>query len=250
MIKLELPENLKFDEYKKIINPKKKIAYLFGLFSNQERYQENEENLGGVLDMIGGLEYHIEKIRCFEKDAGKFASEYDAMEKSKKLNLSDLPQTNHHDASHEAVAYVGRLGQLKFFFNSEWFTNILSEKVIASTARTILALQPIRNKSTSHRQQDCPKRDDCESLGFNQYGLVHRLVGSIGEPEKVWIQYSFPTKQRESLLRKHNIPAVDGVEEFGDENNHVIFEPTKIHSTIINEAISLLELFFNLQSIP
>ena len=48
----------------------------------------------------------------------------------------------------------------------------------------------------------------------------------------VRIEYQFPTKQRDALLDKYHVPAVEGIEHFGDSNNMVIFRPTEIHSTI------------------
>ena len=111
-----------------------------------------------------------------------------------------------------------------------------------------MALQPLRNKFTAHRQIDKPWKDDCLSLGLQQHGLRHGLAYPIGKPENVRIEYQFPTKQREKLLDDHKVPAVSGIEHFGEKNNLVIFRPTEIHSNIVNEVICLIEKFFDIES--
>lgn len=164
------------------------------------------------------------------------------------MSLSDLTPTNHHLASHEAVAYINRLGQLAYLLKSDWFTKVVPEEIVASTALNILSLLPLRNKFTAHRQIDKPWKDDCLSLGLQQHGLRHWLAYPIGKPENVRIEYQFSTKQREKLLDKHKVPVISGIEHFGDKNKHVIFRPTENHYNIVNEVISLIERFFDIES--
>lgn len=90
-------------------------------------------------------------------------------------------------------------------------------------------------------------KDDSLSLGLNEYGLKHGLVGFNAEPDHVNIQYSFPTIQRHFLLKKYRPSPVKEIEHFGDNNNLVIFTPTKVHQKILNEGISLLQHFFDFQ---
>lgn len=242
-----LPENITLAKYRRIKKPAKKIVYLFSLVSKQERFQENEDALVGVLDMINGLEYHFKKIKRHEKSAYRRVLELESLHKNKELCLSDLSPTNHHLASHEAVAYINRVGQLAYLFKSDWFTKVVPKGIVASTALNILALQPLRNKFTAHRQIDKPWKDDCSSLGLHQHGLNHGLAYPIGTPEEVRIEYQFPTKQREKLLDDYKIPAISGVEYFGDNNNIVIFRPTENHSAITSEVIHLIERFFEIE---
>lgn len=243
MFKLVLPESVSKINYNRVRIPRKKIVYLFALVSKQERFQENEDTLLGVLDMVEGLEYHYKKIKRYEKSAYKRVLE---LESFKGKSLANLSFTNHHLASHEAIAYINRVGQLAYFFRSEWFNKVVLKEVVASMIPSILALQPLRNKFTAHRQMDAPRDDDCPSLGLNQHKLMHKLSYPIGKPEEVRIKYSFPTKQREKLLDDYDIPAVNGIEHLGESNNLVIFQPTEIHSVIVKEVIELLEKFFDI----
>jgi len=200
--------------------------------------------------MLNGLEHHIKRIRTYEKAACRFASNLNALSKTKEpFYLSDLSKkANHHPAVHEAVAYIGRLGQLCYFFTSKWFRSAVEKKDIALKIPSILALMPLRNKHSAHRQQDAPREeDDSPCLGFNEYGLKHALVGYGREPENVNIQYSFSTKQRCILLKKYHPSPVFDIEHLGKDNNLVIFTPTKIHQKIVNESVNLLELFFGFQ---
>ena len=134
------------------------------------------------------------------------------------------------------------------FFTSKWFSNTLGKThIIASTIPSILALMPLRHKFTAHRQQDDHRKDDCKSLGLNEFGLMPALSDSLEKPDDVKIEYQFPTKQRDRLLKKHKIPLVKEIEYFGNNNHLITFTPTQIHHRIINEAINLLQHFFNFQ---
>ena len=249
MLKLNLYPNPKKHVYTKISNPVRKTAYLFALCATHPLYLKHKKRLGGVLDILGGLEYHINKIRIYEKRACRLVTDLNELSKNKEpFNLPALSRrTNHHPAVHEAVAYIGRLGQLDYFFESDWFSEGISETKLASGIPSILAPMPLRNKHSAHRQQDYPWKDDSLSLGLNEYGLKHGLVGFNPEPDHVNIQYSFPTIQRHSLLKKYRPSPVKEIEHFGDNNNLVIFTPTKVHQKILNEGISLLQHFFDFQ---
>jgi len=119
----------------------------------------------------------------------------------------------------------------------------VSEEVIASTIPTTLALKPIRNKYTAHRQIDPPRDDDCQNQELQQHGLVF----PIGKPEQTRITYDFPTKQRDPLLKKYQSKPVASI-EVSKDNTSIIFTPTRIHQVIIKEIIKLLEQFFGIPS--
>lgn len=229
----------------------RKIAYLYALHASTPLYKNHQETLGGLIDIVEGLEYHFKKINNYEKAACRrllqLEKEIDTSGKPFKMLQPDLRRTNHWPAKHEAVAYINRLGQLAFFFRSKWFKKVVYEEGhIASSIPSILALMPIRNKFTAHRQQDYSRKsDDCLNLGLHQYGLKHALVGPIGKPEAVRIEYQFPTKQRNDLLEKYHSAPVQDIECFGDSNNLIIFTPTKIHPKILRETIKLMESFFD-----
>ena len=248
MLELTLPSNPKKATYKKISNPFRKILYLFALHSDHPLYLKHKDNLIGVLDIIDGLEHHIKNLRRYEKAACNRSVELRSIFKRQGEGPVYLPKvsrrTNHQPAVHEAVAYIGRLGQLATFFESRWFGSVVKENVIAGEISSILALFPIRNKHTAHRQQDAPRHDDCSNLGLNQFGLKHGLVGPNTNPEIVHLEYIFPSKQRYRLLDKYHSSPINGIECLGQNNNQIIFTPTKNHPRIIAEAISLLQLFF------
>lgn len=249
MLELTLPTNPKIAIYRKISHPVRKVLYLLALHAGHPFYVEHKDNLIGVLDIIDGLEHHIKNLRRYEKSACNRSVELRSIFKRQGEGPVYLPKvsrrTNHQPAVHEAVAYIGRLGQLATFFESRWFGSVVKENVIAEEISSILALLPIRNKHTAHRQQDAPRHDDCSSLGLNQFGLKHGLVGPNTNPEIVHIEYSFPSKQRHRLLDKYHPSPINGIEHLGQNNNLTIFTPTKNHPTIINETITLLQLFFS-----
>jgi hypothetical protein len=248
MLELTLLGNPKKATYKRISHPVRKIFHLFALHSNHSLYLQHKNNLIGVLDIVDGLEYHLKNLRRYEKAACNRSVELRSIFKRQDGEPVYLPKisrrTNHHPAVHEAVAYIGRLGQLATFFESKWFGSVVKENVIAGEIPSILALLPIRNKHTAHRQQDAPRHDDCSTLGLNQFGLRHGLVGPNTNPEIVHLEYSFPSKQRHRLVEKHHSVPINDIEYLGENNNLTFFTPTKNHPKIIAEAISLLQLFF------
>lgn len=235
------------DQYNKL-NSSQKIVYLFGAYKNSTCFQEHEDSLWGILDMIEGLEYHYKAIIKYEKRARKKfllrEGIFDFQSKSTIRISRPKKGTNYFLISHEAVAYINRLGQLFYLFTSKWFKNIVPELQIAEKIPTILALMPIRNKYVAHRQQDLPRNDDCHSLGLHQHGLYPTLIGE-NHPETMHLAFKFPTKQRNELLKKYRTNAVQDVEHFGDNNHIVSFIPAKIHSVVICECVNLIERFFS-----
>lgn len=219
-------------DYSKIKNPVRKVTDLLNLHTSYPR-----EKLGGILYIVGGLEYHSKKIKNYERAACraqlKLEKARDYSEKSFRAARSPLLSMEH-----ESVAYINRLGQLAHLFTSDWFKENIKDKLIASKIPSILALQPLRNKYTAHRQQDRPHNDDSPSLGQNQDRLMSILANNK------WLQFQFATHQRDKLLKDHHPAAVQGIEIFGTKNNTVIFEPTKIHPIILSETFDLLEHFF------
>ena len=249
MLEPQLPQNPSKRTYSKMANCKHKVSCLFALQSSHKRYQENKDNLIGIVDILDGLEHHYKKIKNHERAGSrrliKIDKSKDSNGKPFEIPKPDLRRENHWPASHEAGAYMTLIGKLSIFFQSEWFKEYVDDSVIASKIPSVLALQPIRNKCTAHRQQDDPRNDDCSSLGLHQYGLTHLLACPIGKPEAVQLEYQFPTKQRHYLLKKYHPAPVQGIECLGNKNNIVIFIPTNIHSKVLKETISLLEHFFD-----
>ena len=201
--------------------------------------------------MLDGLEYYMKRIRNYEKAACRRSIELNSLARNgERFNLPLLSrQTNHNPAVHEVTGYLTRIRQLEYFFKSKWFQKVINASDIASTIPSILALQPLGNKFTAHRQQDYPAHDDCQDLGFNQLGLKHMLTSPVDHPENVLIEYQFPTKQRNNLLKLYHPAPVKDIECLEANNNIVIFTPTKIHSEILKEIDNLLEMFFGFKEL-
>ncbi len=241
-----LPKKISQKRIEKIKNPQKRLSYLFSFYSQTPIFIENKKNLGGLFDIIHGLEYHHKRHCIFEKNA-----------------LVGKPYGN---ATHEATAYLNILGQIYYLFESEWFTKYVKKEVISSKIPTIYALIPIRNKYSAHRQQDAPYKDDCPSLGFNCFGLMPGIMGKINRlssekiisnnlpkiitrknlykiitSEEDHLVYNFPTKQR--LPKEYPRLPVKDVEHIGEANNIIQFIPTQVHPIIINEILDLIRVF-------
>jgi hypothetical protein len=133
MTNLNLKPNPKKGTYLKILDPSRKAAYLFALYANHPLYLKHKERLAGVLDILDGLKHHYKKIVGYEKRASKFVKELNVLrENGKPFNLNALlRRTDHQPAVHEAVAYIGRVGMLSYFFESRWFGDVISEANLA-----------------------------------------------------------------------------------------------------------------------
>ena len=244
----------------RIKTPVKKLHHLFSLYSDHKFYKNHEPFLLGLIDMVAGLEYHFKQHSKYEEKA--------------KRGLS------YSSASHEAVAYLNRLGQIYFFFNAAWLHDFfcgikkqdshstqecgLYQKLdgeLCTKIPAIFALIPIRNKFTAHRQQDKPWSDDCASLGLNVAGLMPGFGGKIpetinveelarGEPE-IFCKTIFDTSKPNSRIH-YSYPTnqrllsddhelVSGIEFFGN-NMVIVFSPTEQHKKIVEEILDFVEL--------
>lgn len=225
--------------YRQCKEPIRKIHLVFALSASKDEFRTYGERLLGIMEMVEGLKYHYVRIRGYERSARKRAVELEnSCRSGERIALSP---TNHHLAVHEAVAYLNRLGQIAYFFKSPWMKELITDEELVPRIPTILALLPIRNKHTAHRQADKERTDDIKDLGIHQFGLTHLISGTIGNPQESCIEYQFPTRQRDKLLKDHFDGAVPGVEHLGHTNNIVIFRPTHEHGVIMHEIIDALE---------
>lgn len=242
---MRLPKRLPKKRIDNIKDPEKRLWHLFSYYSDKEGYQNNKKLLGGLLDMVGGLQYHYSQHLLHEQKINRLQS--------------------HHKASHEFVAYINRIGQLYYLFRSNWFTGkYIDKKQLGILIPSILALMPIRNKNVSHRQQDYSRNDDLKSVGLNDFGLLPVLQRKIqnddlemlmknANSEEITIQdikemnkgskirYSFPTLQRDDLLK--GISPILGIEYVGGNNTVILFCPTDQHKTVLEEVFNIIELF-------
>lgn len=241
---MRLPKRLPKKRIDNIKDPEKRLWHLFSYYSDNESYRKCKQQLGGIIDIVSGLQYHYNQHNLHEK----------------KVDRCQF----YGWASHEAIAYINRIGQVYYFVKSDWFNAYIPQSDLPSLIPTVLALVPLRNKISAHRQQDYPYKDDCKSLGFHKFGLKSRLGGKIansnalrGNKEEetgiiLWsdvkksfigmqIQYSFPTKQRDKLL--DNCPRIDGFEYLGGENNIIFFQPSIHHQIIMDQIFIIIEKF-------
>ncbi len=100
MLELNLHPNPKKAVYSRISKPVRKAEYLFALCENNPLYSKHKQLLDGVLDMLGGLEYHIKNMRPYENAARRFMTNLLALSKTKEpFNIADLlKRANHHPA--------------------------------------------------------------------------------------------------------------------------------------------------------
>lgn len=228
-----LPKNSSYKAIKKLKSYKKKIVYLFGVYPNQ--YKSFEGLLGGVVDMVGSLEYHYanhakveRRIIEFDKPYFDFVlsdPDYEDPDYTKKL-LSLMKFENRNEkgkmyiiASYEATAYLNRLGQIKALFDSDWFRYVVSVD-INQKIPTIAKIEAIRHKVTAHRRQDDPRKNDIGflSFGMNAFRLEPLLMANL-KTKHVGFRYA--------LLKE----------------NHIEFIPSVDHPKIVNEIFDLIELF-------
>jgi len=262
-------EKLSKKEIDQVEDSKERLLYLFDYYYNSEAYENNEQNLLGLLDMLDGLEYHHKNHSVFEENInikenfevkidndgfyyiedGKYCI-YTKFNKRKKEFGHFVEKMNgfidYGGASHEAVAYFNILGKIFNLFRSKWFEKYVGKESRRNLVPSILALIPIRHKFAAHRQQDYhsePRKDDTENLSVNLIGLLPSSRWD-NDLNKIKICYLFPTKQRIEL---RNQLAVEGIEFLGENNedNYLQFVPTDCHNTVISEIFTILNVFFS-----
>jgi len=90
------------------------------------------------------------------------------------------------DERYEAVAYIGRVGQLYYFLQSKFIKGLAGEDFIGLT--WIDYLVHFRHKYSAHRDRDKPKKSEENSLNgelslgaLGGHVFVERYVGSMSE---------------------------------------------------------------------
>lgn len=247
-----------------IKNPIKKLHQLYSNYD--DAFKVNEKKLIGLVDMIGALEYHYSKHRNIEKKYTPYiVIQIDPItNRPIPFNLLDVQNSkkkiNKNHLSYEACAYLNRLGQVYYFLMSSWIHNSICnierikkgecaskkckyEFLLIKHVPILLALMPIRNKITAHRQQDYPASDDCTDIGFNFYKLQHISSGPTGSIPS--IQYTLSSvNQRNKILERYSIPAVSEVEysNNGSFNGFIVnFKLSDLHPKIITGILNLIE---------
>ncbi len=243
--KLKEPTNKKY-------KPKKcstLLKHFFAKHANSKAPQEHELELMGLLDMVGGIEYHHKNFLRIEKDCHKIYKKT-----FEEMIFYSIPSKN---AIHEMVAYLNRLGQISSLFTSGWFKKYVRKSDLAVLCPTILALTPLRNKFASHRSIDKSKNESSSQLANHAslpFGLRWIGTASSNTNPFVWdmntnIGYQINISKHEKLnrsliLEKYHSSPVDKVEIFTKNEIWITFIPTKHHNKICNEILSVMKKFF------
>ena len=120
--------------------------------------EQGQIDIFGVIEMLGALQYHyLQFMRVRDR---KISGEIDI----------DAP-----DDRFEAVAYIGRIGQICYFVRSDFVKTHFRES-IDSQIQSILRLVPFRHKYAAHRARDNPKDKTDEASDLR----ADLALGAIG----------------------------------------------------------------------
>ncbi|ATG58619.1 hypothetical protein ATS72_004900 [Pseudoalteromonas sp. 13-15] len=114
-------------------------------------YEVHYKQVSGVKTMVQGLEYHFDNYMAQTK-------------------VREQPFW-----FHEVVAYLNRLGQIYYFFKSDFI------KVVDSEMPNILKIIPLRMKYSAHRSVDAPRGNDhlvMMDISMPNIHYVHSYYGS------------------------------------------------------------------------
>lgn len=237
-LKFQFPEfNKEPDGYRA------KLRYLFAKHKQSKIFEENELELMGLVDMVGGLEYHYENFARMEgvrrEEFRKFIEE-----KSETSTMSE-------NIIHEAVAYLNRLGQVYTLLKSKWVQRYLMEENLAVYCPTILSLIPLRNKFASHRSIDDPRGETPTQLanhaalsyGVNWGGkkITNDSLALEFDGLNIVFKIQISKNHRSLILTKFHPTLTNDIEEFSGETLWVNFTLTNNHPIICDEIINVIK---------
>ncbi|MFT5852406.1 MAG: hypothetical protein ACI87J_002382 [Colwellia sp.] len=161
-------------------------------------HESNYQQVYGVKFMIKGLEYHYENY---------------------------MIQTKNHEKYywfHEVVAYLNILGQIYYFFKSDYIC--VTEVEIPN----ILKIIPLRMKYSAHRSVDAPRMKDGDHLVMMDISIpsIHSIRPYYGDTEL----------NPKECSRGFGIPSLD---VSGDRNDIVVFLDYE-HQAFLIEIESVL----------
>lgn len=239
---------LQFRGFKKNQNkfsrPKQITAKIKALFAdNAHALGFYQIELIGILDMVGGLEYHYKNFAKIENRC--------RIKLEKEMDDGEQTSRPYKNAIHEVTAYLNRLGQFYYLMRSPWFGEYVKEDDLAKLCPILLALIPLRHRVACHRSCDKPGKD----IEINEHLATQASVPI----EKRWrkekddilnISYEIKILKEEKLnrceiLRKHHKSPVESVERFVEGVIWLEFIPSKHHNNIGTEIYDVIELFFN-----
>lgn len=144
----------------------------------QSLYARNKENnnlreaylfISGAISMFEGLEYHFDNFVKFNL---KNKNVFDLREPNRELFVKKL-RSNARMKSinkqvHEAIAYINRLGQLYYFFISDFAIDNLhkNQKDIKLLIPKIQKIVQFRMKHAAHRAMDVPRGETQDTKDY------------------------------------------------------------------------------------
>ncbi|MEP1939488.1 MAG: hypothetical protein ABJK11_08000 [Balneola sp.] len=209
-----------------------RIQCLIARNTNHELLKENFISISGAINMISGLEYHYQNFMEIVK----------LLSKGKNYKRPYL--------EHEIIAYINRVGQFYFFATSS-----LVKKIIPSILTQIPTIEHIymfRRKHTGHRSIDRPFKEDTRHLqGVHAMSLTG-MIGIHFEPKDKSKSLPQPKLQGRNnwskLMKDHWKLGYAGYQlNMGKDGIYNIFIE-KDHSLIVNEAYSVFEKLFDLNT--
>lgn len=188
--------------------------------------QSNFTQILGAIEMIHGLQYHIDKFQDICRELGMWT------------------ETLHLQVRHEVVAYVNRMGQFRAFARS----GVASARgVTKSDTPTIEKFGIFRDKVSAHRSIDDPRRLDTPDLQLSHARSLSTMGGSV------WVQKpTAPTDGSMEMPMTGSLADISAWQrrlvqhsyltfQLHDGAKHVHFAPAKEHAAISNEAYRVVE---------
>jgi hypothetical protein len=194
--------------------------------------QQGFLNVVGAIDMMSGMEYHHTNFCNIIREAAVLPSLHPRSSAKKRL------------LTHEAVAYLNRMGQFYHFASSQFVTGRVSDW--ESMISTIKKYKKFRDKHSAHRSIDKPRPEDNPHFQQVHAWSFSSLGGCLFAPKP----------GREFTLSKDNIvnPRRMWTDSYlccqmigGKKNETLNLSIEREHPVFISEAHSLVENLLSME---
>jgi hypothetical protein len=185
---------------------------------------QGQPDLLGAVEMLCALQYHYQNFVRIVRDKG-----------AGKIDVS------YPDERFEAVAYVGRLGQLCYFSESVFVEAMLQEKTGPDFIPSAFRLLHFRHKYAAHRERDKPLKGSAEGTelgGELALGALGGLFFSARPDRQTDGDNSQPANWNDLVKRNYRDWYVSF--QIFKKGEAIYFIPEIDHPRIIAEASVLL----------
>lgn len=190
---------------------------LFSRNKANSKIQEGYLHINGAIFIMKGMDHHFNN---YLQSKSKLNDYLQSLLKSSRI-MTENERINKEILYHEITAYFNRLGQYYHFSKSKFVTSLNPKTETETVTPYIKRLMIFRNKHTSHRSIDYPRKKDTQHQ--REAHAISLMGGHLLIDKNNMIKFQIRNEEAECIE----------------------FTPEIEHDIIMNEAYLVLESIIN-----